>query len=224
MMKKFLGRSLFFLVFVGIVYGMVFTAFHINHRIVKKQNFSQKESLSRAHIRRLNSLMPKTYDFLFQDEVSKARLKMYKAYYEAVLNVFPNNDQAYAMLGFYFYQIGDLTQARINYEKAHALVPNFFWNSYNLVSVYLDLNEYTKAAAMLQSSLKIEPGESIQKIMSSRIYQQIIVDQKLSSQDLTQHLKMGYADLIKSVQLAQKGVSFQQIKQNGLVKLTPQIL
>ncbi len=168
--------------------------------------------------------MPKTYDFLFQDEVSKARLKMYKAYYEAVLNVFPNNDQAYAMLGFYFYQIGDLTQARINYEKAHALVPNFFWNSYNLVSVYLDLNEYTKAAAMLQSSLKIEPGESIQKIMSSRIYQQIIVDQKLSSQDLTQHLKMGYADLIKSVQLAQKGVSFQQIKQNGLVKLTPQIL
>ncbi|VAX35464.1 hypothetical protein MNBD_UNCLBAC01-1747 [hydrothermal vent metagenome] len=97
----------------------------------------------------------------------------YLQYYKTVLKYFPRNAQAYALLGFSYYHLGDYENSIEYYEKALFLDQSFFWTYYNLGIVYLKTKQYGKAFYHFKAALDITPEDTLKKIYFSKIYQQI---------------------------------------------------
>ncbi len=115
----------------------------------------------------------------------------YLDYYKKVIEYFPNNADAYAMMGFCYYYLGEFQNAISWYQKAVYLNPQFFWNYYNLGVLYFHQGQYARAVGEFKKALSLKWEGTVKIIYLSKVYQQIFSSYE-KGYDVQKELKKGY--------------------------------
>ena len=149
-------------------------------------------------IRYLNKIMPDSFydlaDFAEgQKKLTPERMLMYTHFYEKVVTFFPERADAFGMLGFCYYYLGRIDQAKIAYQRAAELNPDFFWFHYNLGLIAYNSNRYDEAVHFFNKALVVEQDSTLNYIKSSKvIYRSILLDHQDFAQKTTMRLKKAY--------------------------------
>jgi len=118
---------------------------------------------------------------------------VYLNYYNRIVEFFPSISDAYDMLGFCYYHLGELDKAVANYETAASINSNYFWTYYNLGIIYLKMGNSSKALINFNKGLQANPEVTLKTIAGSKVYQQIISGLKETKYSFSDSLKSGYA-------------------------------
>ena len=131
-------------------------------------------------LRQLNFMMPNSYQELLEVEnlhqqAKIERFQKYIDFYAKVVELLPQKAEAYGMLGFCYYYLGDVKSALQAFEEAHRVNPKFFWFSYNLGAIYFNLKDYPKAQEYFKQAVGNDINLSYSYILNSReIYMPIL--------------------------------------------------
>lgn len=114
------------------------------------------EVANRARIETLNHKRP---DFVYlsdfiksKNKISKYQLTLYRDYFKKVTEYMPRMADAWGMLGYCYYQLNDVNNARNSYLKAIEINPSFFWFQYNLGIIYYELEDYQKGSIYFKNA------------------------------------------------------------------------
>ena len=151
----------------------------------------------RYKIRRLNQVMPNSFNYLIAVEkigsVNPGDMVAYAFFYERLIHYFPDQADGWGMLGFCRFYAGDLPRARDAFEKAIALDGDFFWFHYNLGVLDYRTGRYKEALESFKKALSLDPQKTLDYILSSRIiYRSIMIDAKISFDEIRRRLNGGY--------------------------------
>ncbi len=211
-------QSLITIVLVVGVFWMIAPDFNkAKHSL--RQNFLlshiQKERANveaRAKLVTLNQLMP-SFDYLFayiqnpSGEFEKGRLRGFNGYinyYEKVAAYMPHYAEAHGLLGFLYYQEGDTEKAKGSYLKAITLDQEFFWYPYSLGLILFKEGQYAEALALLNKAVKLNPELTIKKILSSKIYLDILRSGNINQFPWEQRLQEAYRQAYLLMVLSQQ--------------------
>ena len=137
--------------------------------------------------------MPHAYDDLWHAWQEGAQPdESYQKYYQLLASFSPQSVEAQAMLGFCSYLSHDTNQAIASYQQAVRLNPQFFWPYYNLGVIAYQSQEYAKAQEFFQQALRVDPKATIQVLMSSKIYIDILRSPSFREYNILEHLQAGY--------------------------------
>ncbi len=131
-------------------------------------------------LRQLNFMMPQSYDFLLEVEKmsrppDKQTLEKYAQFYTQIVRVLPRRADAYGMLGFCYYHLGDYQSAIKAFEKAHEIQPDYFWFSYNLGVLYFNLHQEQKALEYFKMAITYDLNISFNYVLNSKeVYMPIL--------------------------------------------------
>jgi tetratricopeptide (TPR) repeat protein len=131
----------------------------------------------KAKIQLINFYMPQDFSpFL---EIAKGIPdvhfdQQYLNYFTSVIDIFPTQWDAYLALGLCQYYSQNQTKAIELLQKSAQIEPNFFWTNYNLGLLHFSSKRYADAAHSFQKALSADPKQSVQFLMRSKIYQQIL--------------------------------------------------
>ena len=123
---------------------------------------------------------------------SQGNLNKWRRYFEQVTRLMPGMADAWGMLGFCYFHLGQQDKAVETIKKAIAINPNFWGFYYNLGVIYLQQNNFEQAAENFQKALSTAPQLNALFIKSSKIYSDIIRQSKHQDIDLGQRLEDGY--------------------------------
>lgn len=132
------------------------------------------------NLRQLNFMMPTNYDYLLDLEkkhqpADREKIRGYIEFYLKVIEVLPERADAYGMLGFCYYYLGDFESAVKAYQEALRLKPEEFWFSYNLGAIYYNLKAYSQARVYFNKSTSYDLNQTYSYILNSReIYMPIL--------------------------------------------------
>ena len=87
----------------------------------------------------------------------------------------PDRVDAYSLLGFCHYQLGNFEKAKSYYKAAVQMQPAFFWSNYNLGLIYFREGKYDRAIEWLQKALSSNLNATLEFIQSSaQIYMPLV--------------------------------------------------
>ncbi len=112
-------------------------------------------------------------------------------YYRLINWALPEQADAYGLRGFCYYKMGKYQQAVEYYTIASRLAPDFFWYHYARALSFLQIKQYLAAKEAFALALACDPMNTLQHMLSSKIYLDIIAGQKDVSWIQT-HLQQGY--------------------------------
>ena len=116
-------------------------------------------------------------------------------YYEQFIKSFPKSADAYMMLGFCYYHLGQEAKAIAAYQKASVLAPDVLWPYYNLGVIYFKKGNYPRAIFYLKQAVQKEPPATLELIhRSKRIYLPIATAANINLSNLKRQIKEGYRD------------------------------
>ncbi|GEM_PF-1055406 len=116
-------------------------------------------------------------------------------YYKKVIEYLPPfQADAYGMIGFCQYQLGERQQAVSAFEKAIELNPLFFWFYHNLGVIHFINEDYQKAADALQKAVALPAQITLKIISSSKIYLDILREMTAEQYNPTQQWKVSQRD------------------------------
>lgn len=143
-------------------------------------------------LRALNRIMPPIHH-LFSDKypISRNKWEDYRYYYEKANSYVPEMPNAYGMVGFSHYQLGNISKAIEAYRKSTDLNPNFFWSHYNLGVLYFKDGKFKKAQRAFEAAYGVEMERSMASMLMSIVYHQIIVTNNLTHEQLAVNLAKG---------------------------------
>ncbi len=126
-----------------------------------------------AYISASNYLSPRPMDYFWEVNINQApidrdQIRYYRDYYEYLLQVFPSLRDAYGILGYCYYYLGDDARAIDYLEKAIASNPIYPWNYYNLAAMDINKSRYQEAAALLQKLQLLDPQKSLERMFASQ--------------------------------------------------------
>ncbi len=98
---------------------------------------------------------------------------IFRMYYQKAATLFPNNDDAQALLAFTQYYQKDIPQAIESYQRSLDRNPYFFWGYYNLGVIYFQQKDYSKSAQMLSKAVSLNPEITLRILYQSALYRQI---------------------------------------------------
>ena len=183
---------------------------------------SQRDAIAaQSKVTTLNYFIP-SFDYLVEfieqpGIFKKERLHSYNGYidyYERVIDLYPTMAEGYGMLGFLYFQDGDLPKARQAYEKAIVLNPGFFWLHYDLGILYCKDRQYRSAETEFKRALVLAPENSLKFIVHSKIYQQIIL-QKNFQYNFQNSLVQAYLEIPSLLQLCSRNKDLDFTKSNN---------
>jgi len=183
-MKNWQVRTILFLIAgAGCILSMQYS---ISHFILDRQTIL------------LNTTRPDFQDLLRVEKrqaaiIPRGGLKDYFNYFHLVTKAMPDNAQGQLMLGYLYEITGDKKEARIFLKKAYLLDPLFFFTAFDLALVLFEQGEYAQSAGLLQKALAMAPDSTLQKMMSSIIYRQILSSMK-DGRDIVFSLQQAYHD------------------------------
>lgn len=127
----------------------------------------------------LNRTIPDFHKFLDIDQhrstgLSKSSLKAYFDYFQLVTEAIPDNSDGALMLGYLYAVTGHGSQAGMLFKAAHRIDPHFFFTEFNLGLFLFKQGDYTQSAEILQKALMIPPQETVNRMMNSMVYRQIL--------------------------------------------------
>ena len=158
-------------------------------------------------IRILDTLMPVSFNYLLDHMIDQkyapSDLRPFTSFYKKVTDFFPNEADAWGMLGFCHFYEGRTKEAVDDYQKAVELEPKFFWFYHNLGVVYFKQGEYLKAIDVTKQGLRRNPQDSLQFIASSTvIYRSLLLSLKNQNINLTKRMEQGYRNSYKMLILS----------------------
>ena len=167
----------------------------------------------KAQIRTVNYFMPGSYAALLDPAppLDPRVFDRYIIYYKIISAVIRGNADAYAMLGFCYSRMGRDDPAIRFLEKAIALKPQSFWIAYDLGVLYLKQGDYTKASRALTRAVHITPQTAFEAIYSSKVYVDILRDQRISPQIVAGQLEKGYQNAHQLLRSGLNGPAYVQI-------------
>lgn len=121
-----------------------------------------------------NNLMPRSYDEFAAAVKSNIQidprvLDSHIAYYEKIIERFPFLRQTYSMLGYCYYQQGNLPKATALYSQVYQQMPNNIISNYNLGALLYKQGMYQPALKVLENSLIADPKETFVFVKTSQI-------------------------------------------------------
>ena len=149
-------------------------------------------------IRALNSIMPKSFATLLTEsgpgkKINDVDLKAYMRFYQRVTEFFPEQADAYAMLGFCYFNKGDIARAIVMYRKAFDLNNQVFWINYNLGVLYAIANQDQEAENYLKRATVADPKNTLNFVVSSNvIFRSLMMDAGITLDSLRKNLNQGY--------------------------------
>ena len=163
----------------------------------------------RYKIRELNRIVPPNFSYLTQPvELGRTHpreLIPYAFFYEKVTAYFPEQPDAWGMLGFCRYYQGDPALAEDAYRQAMELNPQFFWYPYDLGVIHFNSGDFEQAEELFQKALSCNPQIALGLLDNSRmIYRLILHDSGLTAVDIQRRLQEGYQSAKTLVQESQR--------------------
>ena len=161
---------------------------------IKKISFEMHEVKKNT----LNFFMPREFkvfsEAIYNDvNFHQDALVKYQNYYRKIAEYMPYRAEAYGLLGFCSYYLGDKEKAIKSYIKAIELNPDFFWYYYNLGIIYWKSHQWQLSRQYLQKAIQVKPQETLKFIYSSQmIYLPIIKDRGYDFKKISEELQKGY--------------------------------
>ena len=154
-----------------------------------------------AKIKALNRIRPISHDNLIAIKHKNKSpdikdLKLHAYYYQRVTETIPRRADAYGLLGFCHYYLGETEKAVDFYQKAIEIRPDFFWFHFNLSVIHFNKGRYTKAIASAQKALGTDLKKSLAFILGSQRIYMPVVSKRINAYDdsLKQLFEAGYKD------------------------------
>lgn len=111
-------------------------------------------------------------------------------YYEQMIQYYPTTADAFGMLGFCYFQKGNISKTIDFYRRAVYLAPKNFWYVYNLASIYFKQEKYVLARQGFEQALTLDVSASTQHIKNSSVFSQYYTN--FSEDALKQNLYGGF--------------------------------
>ena len=189
-MQKFYKAAMYVFTRAAVFYFIVFLASNV---IVdyEKIKFNMQ-------IRVLNSIMPNSFASLIKATAPEKKhndteIVSYIRFYQRVVDFFPEQADARAMLGFCYFHREDISRAMANYQKAFEINKDVFWTNYNLGILYVLTHQDKEAEVYLKRATVADSQKTLNFILTSNvIYRSIMVDAGISVEELKVNLKEGY--------------------------------
>ena len=125
----------------------------------------------------------------------KAKLQEYVQYYEKVVDFLPTaRGEAYEILGFCYYYLGQYRQSLTAYIKASRINPKFFWPHYNLGVIYFERGYYEKAVESFDKALATKLNDNFDVINNSKVFNPILMSSYQFISETMLRLKTAYRD------------------------------
>ncbi len=165
-------------------------------QLIKERNATQ----TKAQLIELQMKQP-VFDhlikFIFEADRSKPEyLNDYLAYYRRIIEFFPETSDAYGVLGYCYFYLGDFEKSREAFFQARNLNKKYFWYSYDLGMVNFKLNNVDEAQFYLKEAYVLGMNgvdESLQFIPQAQVFQQIFRQVSgLTNDYLKNNLAAGY--------------------------------
>jgi len=156
----------------------------------------------RDHVRAktLSRLMPESFDYLIdfaqnKRELDQEKLQQYEYYYEKVVDFIPiYRGDAYEILGFCHYHLGEYRESLMDYIKASRINPHFFWPHYNLGVIYFKRGYYSKASSAFETALATKLEDNFDVINTSKLFNPILMSSHPFTSATMLRLKTAYRD------------------------------
>lgn len=176
--------------------------FLARHLILEREKVKSK-----ARAVTLNHMMPSLAPLARSLDGSEAmtldQYSLYAQYYAKVAEYMPDHPDAYGLLGYCYYHLGETDRSLEAFEKAAQIVPQFFWFSYDTAALYFQKGEYTKAARHLERALAARPEGMAVFLKASKLYRDIMQSAEgplVTQEKLRDGYRRGHQMLILSFQ------------------------
>lgn len=111
------------------------------------------------------------------DRQSPGSLSDYIKFYELISKYFPDTAEAYGMIGYCYFYLGEYQKAEEFFIQANKLMSDHFWFVFNLVMVNLKMNNIEEAKFYLQAVNQWHDDnfeKTLKDISTSMIYQDLL--------------------------------------------------
>lgn len=193
--KEFIGKNFSCMIF-----------FYISLFLIAWPFLNNNQAIETAKLRTLNRLMPPLSQFVINDikgqSLAALPIDKYLFYYDKVSDYLPENADAYYMKGYCYAQKGLLGQAQKSFQQAIDLNPHFFWGYYNLGMVSLKLGQWDAAVESFHKALGTKPEITIKIMLTSKVFQQLLVQIDQPGKILSINLKTAYKDCYQLILLS----------------------
>ena len=133
-------------------------------------------------------------------------------YYQKIVQIAPATAEAQGILGFCYQVLGQQETAKIFYQKALVLRPQFFWFNYNLALLYAQDKEYLKAIELLKPVLSVKINDHLEFIYGSGIYRQIFSRQPGLGKYIFNSLENGYQNAVLLLAFCHKELTGEDVQ------------
>ncbi len=162
-------------------------------------------------------------EFLKEEKpIPKDKLNEYISYYKQFIKANPQSADAYAMLGFCFYQSQQYREAIAAYQKAIEINPRVLWLYYNLGVIYFKQGDFAQAKDYLKKAVVTKPPDTFEFVRSSKqIFLPIATQENIQLGNLKGNIKDGYREsyllLILSYYHLENFIEMRSMAQRALI-------
>ncbi|MBF0595264.1 MAG: hypothetical protein HQL22_09905 [Candidatus Omnitrophica bacterium] len=138
-------------------------------------------------------------------EVVKANFIDGRRYFNAIVGIYGPRSDTDAFLGMTYYYLGDRTAALGYFLKLKEKEPGFFWANYNLALLYYLQKDLTSFEKYAQQAYESSIERSVTYITKSKVYQPLLIENHVSSQDFVRNMESGKMILLKALIATRSG-------------------
>ncbi|MDO8580877.1 MAG: tetratricopeptide repeat protein [Candidatus Omnitrophota bacterium] len=149
-------------------------------------------------VRLVERIFPAKFNTLIlveqQEKNPTAReLMPYINFYKRIVDYFPDQADAWSMLGFCYYYLGDSFNALWDYEQALKQQPEYFWFAFNIGTIYFRSGNFSQSIPYFEKAIKTNPDKNLEYILSSKVvYRSLLWELPKGAEELKARLKIGY--------------------------------
>jgi tetratricopeptide (TPR) repeat protein len=133
-------------------------------------------ALRQTNLAVLNRLRPWSFVSLVDGTATGKELDDYVRYYRKVVEVLPEQSDAWGLYAYGTYRQGNVQEAARAYQRAMAIRPDFFWYPYNLGVLALLRGEFHPAVNFFEKALRTTPRGTLEGIVNSpRVYLPLVL-------------------------------------------------
>jgi serine/threonine protein kinase/tetratricopeptide (TPR) repeat protein len=138
-------------------FAMAYASLATCYFTMGNSNAMQENATKAFELRQRVSLWEKYYIESHYYQIALGNLEKAREVYESMATSYPNDDVAFENLGVIYTELGQYERALASDQQAHHLNPNHAIDSLALAGVYVDLNRFDEARALVSQALTSEP-------------------------------------------------------------------
>ena len=124
--------------------------------------------------------------------LSEQDLNRFLSYFQSMIHREDTRIDAYAMMGFCYYHLGQKDKALAAYQEAVNLRPDFLWFQYDLGVIYLEQNQYQQAEQAFQKAFLTRQQYNLDFLKNSKIFASIHLSADIRGPSFVKRLRDGY--------------------------------